>query len=169
MSILNTAIAVADTEQQAANALFIKSRCEATGMEPASYRCVIGAMVRLGDAVASRGPAWRNDHEFVGALLDLECNLFTKLQQINRLIRQINVAIAQINEYTPLEHIDALYASLDLLHPAASHVTAALNRVIAAPEELAETYAACYRHVRAGKKLPYDGRFISGEIAPPAA
>lgn len=165
MSILSTAIATADTEQEAAHALFIKSRCEATGMAPDSYRCVIGAMVRLGDAVASRGTAWRNDQEFVSALLDLECDLFTKLQQINKLIQQVSIAIEQINEYTPVEHIDALYASLDLLRPAASRVTAALNRVIAAPEELADTYAACYRHVRSGRKLPFRGRFISGDVA----
>lgn len=164
MSILNAAIATADTEQQAADALFITSRCEAAGMDPDSYRCVIGAMVRLGPAVTVKGPAWRNDHEFVAALLDLECDLFTKLQQINSLISRIQAAIEQINEYTRVEHIEALHASLDVLHPAAARITSALNRVIAAPEELAETYAVCYRHVRSGRLLPYRGRFISGEV-----
>ncbi|MEV0993391.1 hypothetical protein [Nonomuraea sp. NPDC050202] len=164
MSLLKTAIATADTEQQAAHALFIKSRCDASGMDVASYRCVIGAMVRLGEAVSSRGPAWRNDHEFVSALIDLECDLHTKLKQINELTNTVMVGISLINENTRVEHIDALYASLDLLRPARDRVIGALNRVIAAPEELTETYAVCYRHVRAGRKLPYRGRFISGEI-----
>lgn len=164
MKILRLAIATADTEQQSAHALFLRSRCEASGMDPDSYRCVIGAVLRLGPAVTGRGPAWRNDHEYVGALIDLECDLHTKLQQVNNLIAGVHVAIAGINEYTRVEDIAALYAALDLLNPAADRVVSALSRVIAAPEELTETYAIAYRFVRSGRKLPYRGRFISGEI-----
>jgi len=165
-SLLRTAIYTASTMPQAEHTLFIKSRCEASGMDPDSYRCVIGVLVRLGgEPVVDKGPGWRNDHEYLGALVDLECDLHTKLRQINNLIDAYTVTLAAINEYTRVADIAALHASLDILQPAKSRVAGALKRMYFASEDLTETYAVCYRHIRAGKKLPHRGRFISGDVA----
>lgn len=166
MSLLQIAIATADTSEEAAVAAFIMSRCHASGLAASAYRCVVGAAVNLGLVGGSRQQAWRNDHEFVGALIDLECDLFTKLQSINSVIAMVQAEWANtpnIPENVP--YFNMLLAARDVLVPARARVTAALNRVIAAPDELAETYAVCYRHVRSGRSLPYRGRFISGDVA----
>ncbi|GAA1749328.1 hypothetical protein [Nonomuraea bangladeshensis] len=168
MSILSLAVEAADTTELAAEAAVMVSRCHASGLDPDAYRCVIAAMVNLGANPATGGPAWWSDREFVGKLIDLECELYTRLQEINRLITRATTEIARIDRYTPVEQVEALHAALDVLRPARARVTAALNRVIAAPDELTGTYAACYRHVRAGKQLPYKGRFISGAVNPQA-
>ncbi|WP_433516481.1 hypothetical protein ACQP2T_13465 [Nonomuraea sp. CA-143628] len=165
MSLLQIAIDTADTSEEAAIAALIMSRCHASGLAAAAYRCVVGAAINLGLNEGLRGPAWRQDVEFVGALIDLECDLFAKLQHINRVIAQIQYEWANTpNIPENAAYFHALQAAADVLGPARGRVTAALNRIIRAPEELAETYAACYRHVRAGRQLPYRGRFISGEI-----
>lgn len=164
MSILSLAIEAADTSEQAETAALIMSRCHASGLDAGAYRCVIGAALHLGLTAAVRGPAWRNDQEFMGALIDLECDLHTKLQDIHSKIAIVRAEWAN-TPHTSENTADLaiLQAAMDTLIPARSRVIAALNRVIAAPDELTETYAACYRHVRAGKTLPYNGRFISGE------
>jgi hypothetical protein len=166
MSLLQIAIDTADTSEEAAVAAFIMSRCHASGLAAAAYRCVVGAAVNLGLAGGSRQQAWRNDHEFVGALIDLECDLFTKLQAINSVIAMVQAEWANTpNTRENVPYFAALQAAMDMLVPARDRVTAALNRVIAAPDELADTYAVCYRHVRSGRSLPYRGRFISGDVA----
>jgi hypothetical protein len=166
MSLLNIAIEAADTSELAATAALIMSRCHASGLDADAYRCVVGAAVHLGLSPASRCRAWSSDREFVDTLLDLECDLYAKLQHINSVIAMVQAEWANtpnIPENVP--YFATLQAAGDMLGPAHAHVTAALNRVIAAPDELADTYAACYRHVRSGRQLPYRGRFISGDVA----
>lgn len=166
MSILSDAIAAADTEDQAATAHHMLTRCYASGLDPDAYRCVIGAACHLGYADHAKGSAWASDRELFSVLIDLECELFTKLKQIYSLIALVQAewnATENIPENVP--YFNMLLAARDVLVPAERRVTLALNRVIAAPDELADTYAACYRLVRAGRKLPYRGRFISGEVA----
>ncbi|MET8987771.1 hypothetical protein ABZW49_20180 [Nonomuraea wenchangensis] len=169
MSILSLAVEAADTTELAAEAAVMVSRCHASGLDPDAYRCVIAAMVNLGAAAATGGPAWWSDREFVGRLIDLECELYTKLQHINNLIAKVQLEWAttpNIPENVP--YFAMLQAAADVLRPACARVTAALNRVIAAPDELTGTYAACYRLVRSGRQLPYKGRFISGAVNPQA-
>ncbi|WP_219471273.1 hypothetical protein [Nonomuraea rhizosphaerae] len=166
MSIVKTALAAADTEEQAATAQHMLTRCYASGLDPDAYRTVIYAASTLGYADHTKGSAWGSDREFFAALIDLECELFTKLKHINNLMRWI----AEEWNTTPniaenIPYFNALLAAKDILNPAAQRVGIALARIIAAPDELTHAYAACYRLVRAGRKLPYDGRFITGELA----
>lgn len=165
MSILSDALAAADTEEQAATAQHMLTRCYASGLDPTSYRTIIAAALHLGYADHAKGRAWASDREFFAALLDLECELFTKLKHIKNLMRWVADewnTTPQIPENIP--YFNALLAAKQILNPAAGRVGPALARVIDAPDEMTDTYAACYRLVRAGRKLPYRGRFISGDV-----
>lgn len=164
MTIVSDAINAANLEEEAATAAMIVSRCHSTGLDARSYRCVIGAAVTLGMAPWSRLPRWSGDQEFVNALIDLECDLYGRLQQIVGMIARLNAAYeACPKTKRNADYLAAIETALSILGPARVKVTTALNRIMAAPDELADTYAACYRLVRAGRVLPFDGRFISGE------
>ena len=166
MTILGDAIATANLEDLAESAALIVARCHATGLDPSSYRCALSAAVRLGITTWGISARWNSDNDYVGALIDLECDLFTKLQQISAMIARYAAALEA--EYGKVlqrpKVIAALQAALEILATARDKATAALNRVMAAPDELTGTYAAAYHHVRSGRVLPFNGRFISGEV-----
>ncbi|MDH2424714.1 hypothetical protein [Sphaerisporangium sp. TRM90804] len=52
---------------------------------------------------------------------------------------------------------------LETLESLAPRLRAASRRLNATPHELGETYAAVYRLIAAGRQMPVDGRWITGE------
>ncbi|MGJ6962540.1 hypothetical protein ACSDR0_11585 [Streptosporangium sp. G11] len=164
MSILSTAIALADTSELAHTATVMVGRCGSTGLVPASYRGVIAAAVTLGMTGPPRAVAWCNDIEFVNALVDLETELSIRLREANAMIRTLWGRLEEIpatEENADL--IATICAALEILTPAASRIEYAMGRLMAAPNELGETYAAAYNLVRSGRRLPRNGRWITGD------
>jgi hypothetical protein len=169
MDVMSTAVSLADTSELAAAAATMIGRCRGTGIVVASYRGLIAAAVTLGMPPALRGRAWSTDTAFVTALVDLECDLFGRLSQVNSMIANLQAEIVRLEglyDGTPeteiyLRHIALLQAALEVLVPAQGRLNYALGRVMAVPDELGETYAAAYAHVRSGRLLPFNGRWIT--------
>ncbi|MFI6793705.1 hypothetical protein ACIBG4_40875 [Nonomuraea sp. NPDC050383] len=164
MSILNAAVALADTTDHAHTATSMVGRCAATGLAAASYRSVIAAAVTLGMTACTATGPWRNDIDFINALVDLEAELSAQASQIRSMIADCEERLALVDEHTPTDYVVALQAALEILYAALRRVEYATNRLMAAPDELGDTYAAAYSHIRSGRKLPYRGRFISGDV-----
>ncbi|MEU8364920.1 hypothetical protein AB0C27_53795 [Nonomuraea sp. NPDC048882] len=170
---MSTAVSLADTSEIAGTAAAMIGRCQATGIVVASYRGLIAAAVTLGMQPALRGRAWPTDTTFVTALVDLECDLFSRLTQVNAMIDRLVGDIEWLeSQYTGtpeteiyLRRSAVLRAALDVLIPAQTRLNYALGRVMAVPEELGETYAAACAHVRSGRQLPFNGRWITGRTA----
>jgi hypothetical protein len=169
VSVLTAAVNAADLSEQAHTATIMVARCAATGLVASSYRGVIAAAVTLGMTGRTRHVAWACDIQFVTALVDLETDLSLRLMQIRELITSYETRLAaELDaEHPNAEAIAALEAALGVLHPARHRVEYAISRLMTAPDELGDTYAAAYNHVRSGRKLPYNGRFLTGApIAP---
>lgn len=176
MDIVTTAMALADTTELGLAAAQMCGRCRATGLVASSYRCLMGA-ARVLDTpympMLHRGVAWRTDVGFVNRLIDLECDIYNRLVQVNQMIAAIQALIAELwaaYDETPeteycLVQIGMLQGALEVLHPASARLRYALYRVAAAPNELGEVYAAAYWHVRSGRILPYRGRWLTSRGA----
>ena len=176
MDIVTAAMALADTSELGLTAALMCGRCRATGLVAASYRCLMGAARVLDNPympMLHRGVRWRTDVGFVNRLIDLECDIYNRLVQVNATIARIQQMIAELwatYDETPeteycLVQIGLLQGALEALHPAAARLRYALYRVAAAPSELGEVYAAAYRHVRAGRLLPHRGRWLTSRGA----
>ncbi|MBO3744894.1 hypothetical protein J5X84_02360 [Streptosporangiaceae bacterium NEAU-GS5] len=172
MSIYSAAAHLADTSELSHTASQMTARCRSTGLTPSSYRGIIAVAVALGLAPGSRlaGRAWQTDVEFVNAIIDLETEVMTRLKRTNEMISRYETlltnALAEPDKNTA--PITALRAALPLLYTARRRVSYALGRLMAAPDELGDTYAAAYRLVKSGRQLPHNGRFITGQNGPPA-
>ncbi|WP_433519023.1 hypothetical protein ACQP2T_28000 [Nonomuraea sp. CA-143628] len=176
MDVVTIATALADTTGLGEIAARMCGRCQATGLVAFSYRRLIGTAHVLGVpymAMLHAGVAWRTDVNFVNVLIDLECDIYNRLVQVNNLIVDLENQIAglwAIYDETPetewcLAQIGVLQGVLQILYPALSRLKYALQRIQGAPDELGETYAAAYRHVRSGRKLPFNGRWLTADGA----
>jgi hypothetical protein len=176
MDAVTLAMALADTTDLGEIAARMCGRCRATGLVASSYRRLVGTAYVLGTpylAMLHGGLAWRTDVGFVNVLIDLECDIYNRLVQVNNMILQLQGQIAGLwatYDETPetewcLAEIGLLQGVLEGLYPALSRLKYALRRVHGAPDELGEVYAAAYRHVRAGRKLPFNGRWLTADGA----
>jgi hypothetical protein len=176
MHIVTVAMTLADTSELGLAAAQMCGRCRSTGIIPASYRRLMGAAYVLGTPympMLHAGRAWRSDVQFVNWLIDLECDLYNAIVQVNNMMQQVRDAIGAwwaVYDDTDetayvLDMIAMLESVLPPLYGAARRLRYALNRVMGAPDELGEVYAAAYQHVRAGRKLPYNGRWLTADGA----
>jgi hypothetical protein len=176
MDPITLAEALADTSDLAEIAARMCGRCQSTGLVVASYRRLIGTAHVLGVAympMLHAGVAWRTDVGFVNVLIDLECDIYNRLVQVNNMIVNVEGQIATLwaiydeTDETAwcLAAIGVLQGALQVLYPALRRLKYALRRICGAPDELGEVYAAAYRHVRSGRKLPYNGRWLTADGA----
>lgn len=162
-SYTSEAVILADTEEIATAAASMVGSCRQTGLDLGGYRGLIGCALTLGMQPARHGPAWRTDTAFINAVVDLEDEMRRKLFRIRSKKAQLNALLETIPDIEENAHILAdIYAALEILEPAEQRIGYAVGRLIAVPGELGDTYAAAYQLVRSGRKLPYDGRFITG-------
>ena len=176
MDVVTAAMALADTTDLGEVAARMCGRCQATGLVASSYRRLIGTARVLGVpymAMLHAGVAWRRDVGFVNVLIDLECDICNRLVQVNSMIVNFEGQIAGLwaiydgTDETAwcLVQIGILQGAVQVLYPALARLRYALRRIHGAPDELGETYAAAYRHVRSGRKLPLNGRWLTADGA----
>lgn len=176
MHIVTVAMTLADTSELGLAAAQMCGRCQATGLVVSSYGRLIGTAAVLGVpymGMLHAGRAWRSDVQFVNWLIDLECDIYNRLVQIVNVAWQVRDAIAgwwatydgtDETAYC-LDMIAVLQGALPYLNGAESRLRYALQRIMGAAEQLGDTYEAAYRHVRAGRKLPFNGRWLTADGA----
>lgn len=158
-------------------------RCQATGLVAQSYRCLLGVAYVLRTpymAMLHKGRPWRDDVQFVTQVIDLHCDIYERRVRVNVLVQQTRERVAELwaayqriaeaEKSTPeaeaiLFEIGILQDALRRLLPAQVRLGYALERIALAPDELGDVYAAAYRHVRAGRKLPFNGRWLTADGA----
>lgn len=175
---------LSDLEELGENAARQCGRCQATGLVARSYRCLLGVAYALRTpyvAMLHRGPAWRDDVQFVTQVIDLHCDIYERRVRVNVLVQQTRERVAELwaayeciadveKEAAEAEailfEIGILEDALRRLLPAQVRLGYALERIALAPDELGDVYAAAYRLVRAGRVLPFNGRWLTGDLTP---
>lgn len=175
MSWTGQAEVLADTQELGNEAGIMAGRCQATGLDPRSFRGIIGASLALGSGPAhSLGVRWASDRELITAicdLLDLIADRWTAYRAL--LVAAANArAFARALLAGAPDDLGAGYqraviadctTALDILGSLAARLRAASSRLNAAPHELGETYAAVYALIAQGRRMPHNGRWITGE------
>lgn len=175
MSWTSRAEVLADTSELAAEAHAMAGSCRATGLDPRSFHGVIGAAVALGAyPINATGLPWQCDKDLIIAICDLLDVIADRWRSYVRLRHAIAVTRARARAHlaaTDNERDVAVLrrvvidcnTALETLEPLPSRLRAASKRLNDAPEQLGETYAAVYRLLAAGRRMPVDGRWITGE------
>lgn len=165
MSYTSEAAVLADTEEIAGTAASMVGSCRQTGLDLGGYRGLVGCALILGMQPAHHGLAWRTDTAFMTAIVDLEDEMRNKLFRIRSKKAQLIALLETIPDIEENARVLAdIYAALEILEAAEQRIGYAVGRLIVVPDELGETYAAAYSLVRSGRKLPHDGRWITGGI-----
>lgn len=179
MSWIGRAEALADTEDLGQEAAIMGARCRATGLAFTSFRSILGAARALGSGQLV-GDGWlpyRDDHELVGVICDMLDEIADRWQAYVRLRNEaatararawayLEVVVEEADRVTLRARIADCTAALEVLSVLAGRLTAASRRLNAAPVELGDTYAAVYQLVAAGRVMPHNGRWITGQELP---
>lgn len=168
-----------DTTGIGADGAMMCGRCRATGLDVRSFSPLIGATLALGVRPLSGAgwSPWSADRELVDALLDLVALVAARYTEcigfIGEAVATRAAAYKRIAALDPEENADDIRwlrvniancsTALEVIAPLPARLRAAMARLNAAPGRLGDTYAAVYRLVEAGRVLPYDGRWITGE------
>ena len=175
MSWTGQAEVLADTSELAVEAHAMAGHCRATGLDPRSFHGIIGAAIALGAyPVNATGIPWASDKDLIIAICDLLDLIADRWRDHQRLVyavanrRAWARACYQGAPDDPgagfyLNVIADCNTALETLEPLPGRLRAATARLNAAPEQLGETYAAVYRLLAAGRRMPVDGRWITGE------
>ncbi len=166
---------LADTADLGAQAGHMAGRCQATGLDPRSYRGVIGASLALG-CLPAQGLdlRWADDRELITAICDLLDEIADRWAEYVKLRHEAATerarSLAQRATTTNFRDRDTLSATiadcttcLETLESLAPRLTAAARRLSDAPTQLGETYAEVYRLLATGRQMPHNGRWITGE------
>jgi hypothetical protein len=169
-----------DTSGLGSDAAMMCGQARATGLDPNSIRSLIGASLALG-CWPQRGDGWTpypSDTDLVEALFDLQDAVYRWWKGVERLTRAVARRRARLiqclSESEPdhpqrpewhWELVDCNTA-LEILTDVPARLNAAINKLAAVPIELGDTYAAVYTLVAAGRVMPHNGRWITGEEVP---
>lgn len=163
----------AEAAAHGADASGMCARARATGLDPDAYRGLIGAAAILGcpPGGGPGGKRFDDDHDFATALDTLESDLAEHASQTARLGRnarsehtaahhRLDNAVTEQERRAASNHaadLDEAIAILKALHRRVRH---AQQRLAVVPDEIGGTYLEVYRLVKAGRVLPYDGRWL---------
>ncbi|MBG0828201.1 hypothetical protein HS041_10520 [Planomonospora sp. ID67723] len=179
MRYLSRAMVLADTEELGHEGAMMCGRCRATGLDVRSFAPLIGATLMLGvRPPAARGwTPYPDDRRLVDDLIDLADLVAARAGAAMALTRSAGAArahaVAMFAEAAcadpPRQQDMASWAAvmgdcdaaLEVLQALLHRLRVIYQRLMAAPEQLGETYAAAYRLVSAGRVLPYDGRWLT--------
>ncbi|MFI6395517.1 hypothetical protein [Nonomuraea sp. NPDC050540] len=144
------------------------ARCRTTGLDPAAYHPLIGAALALGatPAAGADGP-YRSDTDLIDDLVDLISGVHEHRAALQALTTQVLCARALAGRSNNAAEAADCEAAAEILADTSKRLNAALSRLAAVPAQLGETYEAAYTLVAAGRHLPHDGRWITGQDMPP--
>ncbi|HEY9441011.1 MAG TPA: hypothetical protein VIS29_20680 [Streptomyces sp.] len=176
VSRTSVARALADTSDPGHTAALIASRCQGSGLDPRGYAGMYGAALTLGQPLLPAGAGWCSDRDLVDAIADLQDTLAARQARLRIAQAETRAALAraqrqaardrhlfgQVGAETRIVLADCRTA-LEVLGEAAGRLRHAVSRIGAVPGELGEVYEAVYRLVRAGRVLPHNGRWLTGE------
>ncbi len=178
MSWTGQAEVLADTSELAADAEAMVVRCRGTGLDPRSFQGVIGAALALGTYPAgTTGPSFATDRELITAICDLLDEIADRWAAYVRLRTAAATARARARAHlavtenerdkTTLREIDVdCTTCLETLESLAGRLQAASSRLNDTPNQLGETYAEVYALIARGRRMPLNGRWITGEETP---
>lgn len=175
MSWTGRAQVLTDTSELAQQAEWMAGRCRGTGLDPRSFTGVIGAAIALGAyPVSAIGPRYTNDRELITAICDLLDDIADKWQAYVKLRHQVATARARarvvLRGTTNERDVPVLQGiisdcttALETLESLPGRLQGASKRLNETPEQLGETYAAVYALVAQGRRMPLNGRWMTGE------
>ncbi len=175
MSWTGQAQVLADTSELARQAESMAGRCRGTGLAPRSFTGVIGAAVALGSyPVNARGLRYATDRELITALCDLLDDIADKWQEYVQLRyaaasarARARAVLAGTSNERDIATLQAIVidctTALETLESLPGRLRNASRRLNEVPEQLGETYAAVYALVAQGRRMPLNGRWITGE------
>ncbi|OPG10574.1 hypothetical protein [Microbispora sp. GKU 823] len=184
MSWTSHAEVAADTSELGSLGRDLCGRCRATGLHPNAYAPLTGATLALGVWPLTGGghgyAPFASDRELVDQLLDFGIAILGQYDRVVTLVRMAALRqaelLAWIASATKGDPVEAWQAelvdcttALEVLAGVPRRLRAAAGRVAATPAALGETYVEVYRLVAAGRVLPYNGRWLTGEMAPTAS
>ncbi|MGI5155849.1 hypothetical protein [Microbispora sp. CA-102843] len=179
MSWTSQAEVAADTSELGIAGRGMCGRCRATGLHPSAYAPLTGATVALGTwPLTGSGDGYvpfGSDRDLVDQLLDFGIAILGRYDRVVTLVRMIVLRRAELLAWIasairgdPVEAWQAevvdCTTALEVLAGVPRRLRAAAGRVAATPAALGETYAEVYRLVAAGRVLPYNGRWLTGEV-----
>lgn len=162
-------------------------RCRRSGLDPIAYAGLVGALVALNAGTGLMGALnnlatvhttmyrWKDDNDLLQGVAGLEIHVQQRLTLVNDYIAHCEearrIALRHVQEGHPDPGYRAVVrecdAALGSLYPAHNQLQHALRRIQAVPQDLGDTYAAAYATIRRGTVLPYDGRWITGDVPLP--
>jgi hypothetical protein len=168
-------------------AVSILGGARTAGLDPASYAPLAGAALALGaDRVTvyrATGRAHPSDTAFLAAVADAEDDARDIFHVADKLADQVTAALhtARDDLDDALDSDDAGAAAraararariqtceraLAVLAELDRRLRHAIARLQAVPAALGETYEPVYDHIRAGGRMPFDGRWLTGDDGP---
>lgn len=175
MSWTSRAEVLADTSELAADATAMAGSCRAAGLDPRSFHGIIGAAVALGAyPINATGIPWASDKDLIIAicdLLDLIADKWRAYQRLRYAVANRRAWARACYQGAPddpgagfyLKVVADCNTALETLESLPGRLRAASARLNAAPEQIGETYAAVYQLIAAGRRMPVNGRWITGE------
>ncbi|MET9339302.1 hypothetical protein [Nonomuraea sp. NPDC003804] len=178
MSWTARAEVLADTTDLGADAAMMCGRARATGLDPNSIRSLLGATLALG-VRPLRGEGWtpyRLDRDLAEDLVELSVAVHDRGRRVEQLVTRVAARRATLRRW--LFHAESEDArrpvwraeitdcttALEVLGPLPRRLAVIIAKLAACPVQLGETYAAVYALVAAGRVMPHDGRWLTGEV-----
>lgn len=181
-SLLTRADELADEARELGGSVVtILGGARAAGLDPAAYAPLTGAALALGaghvTVYRAAGPALVNDTAFLSAVADADDDARDLLNAAGALAETVtaalDAALADAADAADDEDDDASEdaaerarlcgEALTVLDELDQRLRHAIARLRAAPAALGETYEAVYDLIRAGGRMPCEGRWITGE------
>jgi hypothetical protein len=182
VSLTGQAEVLADTTDLGQEGAMMCGRCRATGLDVRSFAPLIGATLALGVRPLA-GTGWTrypDDRRLVDDLIELADGVSSRCSAAERLVETAvrtrahaaamfaDAAAAEPPRDMDMAHWAAVMgdcdAATEILRALLPRLWAAYGRLVAAPEQLGETYAAVYRLLSAGRVMPHAGRWLTGEV-----
>ena len=174
MSWTSNAEVLADATDLGVIAARMAGRCRATGLDWRSFRGVVRAAASLGvmPYPADASTAWPTDTAVIEELLDLVDLVRARRQRVRELISSAHVRAAVLRRHLGDLAYDQrairmelrdIATALEVLDPVPARLSAASSGLAAAPEQMGSTYAAVYRLLAGGHRMPARGRWLTGE------
>jgi hypothetical protein len=183
LSLAGQAEVLADTIELGQEGAMMCGRCRATGLDVRSFAPLIGATLALG-ARPLAGAGWTrylDDRRLIDDLLELADDVSSRCNATTGLIKTVvgtrahaAAMYADAATASPPRDMDMAYwaavmgdcdAAAEILGVLLPRLRMAYQRLVSTPEQLGETYAAVYRLLSAGRVMPLDGRWITGEVS----
>ena len=183
MSWTSQAETLADTEELGGDVALMAGRCRATGLDPRAFAPIMGAAMALGARPSAiMDYAYSSDQELIEELLEHASAIYQRELDTIRLWSQAAAArqwaIASYTtaqalnppDYEAMRRWRAVWAdcdaALEVLTNIPRRLRAARTRLTMAPAELGDTYQAVYDTLAQDRVMPYDGRWLTGEVIP---